>query len=1257
MADCSKNINPLVQGGLKRSDRILPGIDPNFAVPDDHNFEDWMVFSRNFAAHIKYFNTENKNIPGENWQPFFDTDVSAQLALIAVQNVDDYKERVRLLFNAIQSEALKSNTNELKTDFGLLFGALFSLANRLDYFQKILPDTVKLKQSIRNLIKTNLAPALRRLLVYFQSANEYSPSLLSDTADSNWTILAYKQEKASEIIADGLSEIWIFKSADDGPINNWNDYLSQIHPDSNIYKTISSTPFGAPNMAELWATLNHVISHNLFSGIFATFLSAYARVVRDAQQQLMDTIISQNTHEPHYALYLTFLHLFKQAQTQLNTYTQRHLDFYYKEVLQLKPKASEPNHVYLGFELANLVNSHLISAGTAFKAGKDRLGKDVVYTSDRDIIVNKATVAELRSFYRAIGTDKMNGISQAGNLYASPIANSADGAGAKITSEEQDWHPFANKVFKDGDLSAIAMPPAIVGFAFSSHYFFLKEGKRSISITLHGSLLNMLNGKQFDCYLTTPKAWLHKDISISGVTANHATITVQLSASDQPITTYNAKIHADIFGITDTPVVKLILKNTNAHDQYNDLKDVKVSSVDIKVNVGTLAGQANSDGIKELLIATDTGTADPSKPFIPFGQNPKKGAGLVIGNKELFSKANAKFKLFIDWAELVSDIRNMDVNLTGEFFPTAQLKFLQNGVWKDGNFSSILNKEHGARKTGELELFWGANYLMMAKTYLPSSDAGLPDETIFNFRDEYLPYNIASQTGFLKLELNADFQWDDYYMKLQKYLIGLATPALADDTTEPAKPYLPKIQSLYLSYEASTTLNFKASESGAFYHIFPFGIDAIDESNISGDNTSLMPQFAYFDESKNPVHNQAEFYIGLKNALPPQKVNLLFKVLDGSTDPQQSKPENHVRWSFLSNNIWIDFDKDSIKDTTRQLINTGIISFALPEKANTTNTVLPSGMHWLKASITQFPEQVCRMIEVRAQVVEATFFDQQNAPDFLLKPLAANTISKLNIADPAIKKVEQPFSSFGGRYIEDSRSFYTRVSERLRHKNRAITIRDFEQLVLEKYTDIHKVKCLNHTRLEMDVSPVIYNELAPGHVTVITIPNLLNHNAINPLRPFTSRNRLNEIKEYLQGIANCNMKLHVENPVFEEVRVITQIILTAKAAGNDSFYIDQLKHDLVKYFTPWAYNLNTDISFGGKITKSSIINYIEDLDYVDVILDLHLFHNKEDQTSEVEVIDEIIAATARSILVSAPVSKHEVTIIKKPVKSDTSDCK
>jgi len=1253
MTACAENINPLQRSGTNRRERMLDALDPNFALPDTRDFEHWMVYARDLAKHIKYFNSANQNVNAQNWQPFFDADVSAQMALIAVQNVNNYKERIRALFESIQSEELKNNAVQLQKNFGLLFGAVLSLAYRIDYFQKVLPDDIPLKRSISNIIYSKLAPALRRLLGYYKAADEYySPKLIQEVADGEWTVLAYQQEKPKDIITKGLSEKWWFAINDSEVIVNWNDYFNnKISQD----KTIFNHDAAVVADADVWKVLNHAANHNLFSGIFAEFLAGYARVVRDAQQQLLKTITQQSTHEPHYALYLTFLHLFKYAQSQLNTFTERHLDYYYKEILRLSPKKAAPNHVHVFFELANMTNEYLVKKGTAFNAGKDSLSKDVIYTSDADIVVNRASVAELRSFYRANIDDKVVASPLLGNLYASAIANSADGAGAKLTTEEGDWHPFANKIFSDGNLTAIQMPKANIGFALASHYLYLKEGKRLITITLSGSTLTKLNGKQFDCFITTEKGWLNKTLGISA-TGSQATLTVNLDATDAPITVFNAAVHLDTFQKTGTPVIKFLLKNIAGNDQYNDLKDVQISSIDLKVKVGTLSGQFNTDGVKELLISTDSGTVDPSKPFIPFGQNPKKGAGLVIGNKEVFSKPNTKFKLFIEWAELIERIQDMDVNLSKEFFPSAQFKFLQGGVWTNGDFYSILNKENDGQDKGEVELFWGSNSVMMAQTYIPSNGATIPADALVNYQDDYLNYNISSQKGFIKLQLNADFQWDYYYSQLQKYLISLATPSSADDISEPVKPYLPKIQSIYLSYESSCSISFASADNSAkFIHLYPFGYDEIDASNLLLGKSKLLPQFTHNEESLS-IHNQGEFYIGLKNVVPAQKVNVLFKMLDGSTNPLQSKPEKHIFWSYLSNNIWLDFEKTELNDATLQLTETGIISFSIPAKATRTNTLLPSGYHWIKASIKELPEQVCRLIDVRAQVVRATFSNQQNAEDFLQKPLPASSISKLQIPDAAIKKVEQPYSSFGGRYTEDAPGFYGRVSERLRHKNRAITIRDIEQLVLEEFSDIHKVKCLNHTRLELDVMPTVYNELAPGHVTVVTIPDLKSRNAINPLRPYTSRSRLSSIKTFLQARANCNMKWHVENPSFEEIRVKTEVILTDLAAGNAAFYAKRLKDDLLKYLTPWAYTLNTDIRFGGKIAKSSIINFIEELEYIDVILNLELFHNKVDGSPESGDQDEILASTARSILVSAPAAKHEIIITKKPVKSDSDEC-
>ena len=86
----------------------------------------------------------------------------------------------------------------------------------------------------------------------------------------------------------------------------------------------------------------------------------------------------------------------------------------------------------------------------------------------------------------------------------------------------------------------------------------------------------------------------------------------------------------------------------------------------------------------------------------------------------------------------------------------------------------------------------------------------------------------------------------------------------------------------------------------------------------------------------------------------------------------------------------------------------------------------------------------------------------------------------------------------GGKTPEQPADFNVRVSERLRHKRRALTIWDYERLVLEKFPQIYKVKCLNHTQYEPAPGPGgIYRELAPGHVTIVTVPTPTEHGNCN----------------------------------------------------------------------------------------------------------------------------------------------------------------
>ena len=1249
MADCKKNTNPLSRGGYNQQQRQLQGIQPGYIKVDERNFEHWLDFARNFAKFIKYYNN-NYQVEG-NWQPFFDTDVSAQLANIAVQDVEDYRLSLKSLFSSLQSKDLKNNEPKLKENLGLLFSAIFTLAKQIDLVNARLPEEILLKNIIANLIKTKLTPAMRRLLQYYHEAKTFQPvpGLVTEMEKADWKILGDAVIKAETIIADGFSKDWIPEGFAD-----WNSYnlyyVNVAHHDYSIYGT-NSGDISIGDVAELYQRINHAVNHNLFASVFDEFLKAFSRIKSESLLYLEKTLNDWNTHEPHYALYLAFLRLFKFSQQQLNGITDRHLDFYYKEVLRLKPKPALPNHAHLVFELAKPVNSYLLPKGTLFKAGKDSLKKDVYYKLDDNIVINKATAAEFKSFFKADISE--TGFS--GMLFASPASNSADGLGAPIKTPGMEWAAFANKVYVDGAFKSIAMPETNIGVALASHYLFLNEGERKIYLKLFTDKNSALNNKEFLFYLTTAKGWYAASASFNTASeggSSYGQFTISIPSSAPAIVGYSAKVHGETYD-TDLPILKIILQNRAGEPQFDDLRDIKISRLKLKVAVGNENQPFNQTGVKTLLLQNDVGILNPAKPFLPFGTAPKKGAAFVVGAKEVFEKKNAQFRFSIEWDGLLESQKDFDFNLVDRFYPTARIQFLQNGQWLDAPFTQLIQdwQTNGKKQStvhGEVEIIWGR----LATIYFPSNYQAIQPDGAADSREEYREYSINSRNGFMRLLLTTDFQYQQYQEALIDYLIRKANKTLKANEEPPKEPYTPKIRSIYLSYTAEIEYNLLSNDAtqfeqrnSRFFHIYPFGQAEQHTFLSGGSDVFLFPQFAH--EQRNDLgvlirkQSIGEFYIGIKNLHPPQVLTLLFQLAEGTADPLQLKPEPHVSWSYLSKNTWITFNKLDISDQTNQLVQSGIITFSVPENATSNNSLLPPGFHWIRASIKESAEAICKIITVTAQAAVVTFDDQGNAPDFLLTPLPAKTISKLKVPASAIKTITQPYATFGGRATEPPEHFYMRASERLRHKQRAITIWDYEHLILEAFPQIHKVKCLNHTRYE---PTIVYNEIAPGHVTIITIPQLRNQNAINPLRPYTYRSDLENIKQYLRKYISCHVQLHVENPRFEEVRM--QLMVKFFPGFDESYYSDLLQQEITSFLTPWAASEATDIEFGGKIHKSTLINFIEERSYVDYITDVMMFHDKQDGSPESKDQDEISASTAMSILVSAPAKEHLITAIK-----------
>ena len=391
----------------------------------------------------------------------------------------------------------------------------------------------------------------------------------------------------------------------------------------------------------------------------------------------------------------------------------------------------------------------------------------------------------------------------------------------------------------------------------------------------------------------------------------------------------------------------------------------------------------------------------------------------------------------------------------------------------------------------------------------------------------------------------------------------------------------------------------------------------------------------------------------MNNALAGETHSILFEVSEGSSNPLT--PIATIDWYYMKSNTWLNI---KVEDQTNQLSQSGLVIFHMPGDETTNNTRAENGLLWLKAVVTSNTDALCRIISINSNAAKVAFVqDIVNNLEFT-ENIPSNIISKPAIADGAIKQISQPYGSFRGTPKENNMQFNLRVCERLRHKQRAVTVWDYERLVLQNFPQIHKVKCIAHTALSNIKQK--YSELKPGSVMLVTIPDISKLTGANPLLPFTNIGLLTDIENYLKNFTSPFVELNVCNPQLEGVRF--EFDVTFNNNSNINFYKTKLDNDIVSYLMPWAFGSTaTDIEFGGKIKKSVVLSFVQNLPYVDFVTcfkmsqwvyqaDINSFvllNNDSD-------IEEAIASTARSILV--PYSETGVTSNNKITSPANCNC-
>ena len=845
------------------------------------------------------------------------------------------------------------------------------------------------------------------------------------------------------------------------------------------------------------------------------------------------------------------------------------------------------------------------------------------------------------------------------NLYPEADATQATvELGVSGESDHPRWKTFGRRTAVTGQENP---PPLNLGWAITSPMLVLSQGRRTITLTLgfQAESFDTLNAtaalfqsgdNPFQIELSTEKGWVQPRVGPIQ-SGDYHDLSRLSSAGQDRMAGIQIKLifDEDVDPLTPLPdaageikspwpLLRLRLKqlwqSSNGSESagrmishYHSLKNLILCRTHLRVDVS---------GLLPAQLQNDETTLDPQKPFEPFGSSPTAGSRFYLGHPEIISKKLDSLKFRYQWMDLPAG------GLTGHYlnYPLksdidskgfkARVILVDNRVettlWAEAPLFNKDSDVNAGNTQGEVESFIiPLPPAAPATGKAPGAHYDRANEVI---TDEQLP----AWNRYLLWELKApDFQHSTYPTVAVNKSVALAAAIAKDPEKVSAAqyqvnpPYTPKMKALQIDYTATQEIQMEAFRPGRdmdrLFHLHPFGYSEFQY----GDQVSLprfLPQYDF----------EGELYIGIRGGRPPQNISLLFQMAEGSANPDVQSVS--LAWSYLSGNCWLSLDGGHVlRDSTRDLINSGIILLDLPP-ANP-NTLLDPDLYWIRAAIPRHSDSVCDTVAIHAQAISATFTTQDNAPDHLSRPLPAGSIAGLVDPIPEFTGFRQPYTSFGGKMAERDSSFYTRISERIRHKQRALTIWDYERLILERFPQLYKVKCL----------PAGPERL--GKITIIVIPDIRNKLPFDPFQPKAPSGLLADVKAYLEDKIPPLATIEVKNAHYVPLKV--RIGVRFRSGYNEGFYRQKLIEEINQFLSPWAYDGGAEIVIGGRIYANVIINFIEEREYVDYAAQIKLFKNDEyimppaedGYWVGTEQSDEVLVAARQHVIDTIPEAGYE----------------
>jgi len=1195
---------------VHESASAVRALETDYFLPDERSFSDFLKFINRYARELRFFNTEDK--PDGDWHEFFMSDEVFLLADIDSYPLDEIeKERIDIL---IAFENQSSNEGKLA-----LIHRLFGITFRL----------------------------MRTMNDWYLLASRFNPHRESSPLELELT-------SAIEYTAQGsflrLKAIRYGALKDDGDyVFEWDDqeFCSLWKKDQAVQIVYLL------GLQERGEQLTHLFKQLMF--ILKPVHDTISYLVVRARHLMERSLVDRDDHQPHVGLVLAFLQLYRHVQSDINRIPERQLRFYFQEVLGMQKRARHPDRMMLVFRKDPSFPRLRIPGGSVVLAGQNPAGEPRRYALERELQVTGATIHSIRTLFvsRNQQVDLHSRFQTVTGLYAAePSARMVRQDGWSALGEEQRFLGPSERTMED----------ARVGFAIASPTLRLGGGERTIDFIFRFSessfhyLTNLLLDISHHRRLK-PEEIFHAVFSASAaVTYTGAeewheakdvrflppdtwdlrtlTLRVVLGKGDPAVCNYEEDLH--LSGLkTDQPVFRVILHGMHAYHPYTHLQFLDMEELDIRVEVRDLRNHR---------LHSSSGPLDDAGPFELLGTSPKKGSFLLIGNDEIFSKRIDRLQIGWDFHGLPFDEHGASSYYGAYPYDIDNHSFqLRISALSDHRFhprphepAQLVPLFSAGRKDGVVDDHRLIEDIDLDKLRIRHDVRIRPE----NVED----YSNRKALGYLKLELAAPvigFGFDVYSAVYNGAVtnsidIKAAKSGKRPTFETPREPFTPVAENLYIDYTASSRLYFAPSLTAqnerdghhAFFHLYPFGCrQLLSDGRVSG--SGIIPRFDL----------EGSLFIGLKDVMPGMSVNLLFELERNDKWSVGRRPE--LEWYYLSHDVWRPLKAERILfDETNGLIHSGILSIELPEDMSDDNETMGPGAYWISAGAVQKAALVSRIRHIHPDAASAVFMDDSSDADHPVS-LPAGSVEELAQPIPGLLGILQPMASTEGRPQETTSAFNQRVSEVLRHKNRAITAWDMERLLMRRFDWLSHVRTFGFAGHE--------RFMKEGEVVVAALPALRNDDIF--YQPLLDPGQIMKMEAFLREVSSPFARIIVRNPSYEYLWIKCKLQIEGVETGAT---LKRLHQDLLRYICPWFYGQVGWAMNMPPFKRSEILNFIQTRPYIRfvtgfsvirMIIDDDGRYQLRDSAREEEP-DDIRPAYPWSIPV--PLSNHQIEILSEP---------